>query len=282
MLFAINYSLPAADLLRAGVIEIDRFKCPNWPDLIAEASALRPVYVHFDLIAGDDRLADVDWGSIERALIETETPFVNLHLAPTLNAFAEFTAEPLSAAQEERVIEKMAAELEQVIARFGADRVLVENIPYRGKHWKKEGRRFLATAVKPKIFSQLIRELGVGFLFDISHARIAASNLGWDEREYIAALPLERIREVHVTGLAMIDDFLTDHLAMREEDWQIFDWVIELMQAGTAAAPWLLAFEYGGVGPKFEWRTDPEAIAADAPRFYAAVQSVNLALPPAR
>ncbi len=40
--FALNYSPQAADLLRAGQIEIDLFKCPAWPDLIAEAQAAAP------------------------------------------------------------------------------------------------------------------------------------------------------------------------------------------------------------------------------------------------
>ena len=52
MNFAINYSPQAGELLKQGKIEINLFKCPDWPELIQEASALAPVYVHFPLIAG--------------------------------------------------------------------------------------------------------------------------------------------------------------------------------------------------------------------------------------
>lgn len=30
----------------------------------------------------------------------------------------------------------------------------------------------------------------------------------------------------------------------------------------------MLAFEYGGVGPKFEWRSDPQVIEEQATRLY--------------
>jgi len=48
----INYSTQAADLLKQGKIQVERFKCPDWPDMIAEASQLCPVAVHVNLKAG--------------------------------------------------------------------------------------------------------------------------------------------------------------------------------------------------------------------------------------
>jgi hypothetical protein len=33
MEFALNYSPQAAQLLQEGRIEIDRYKCPDWPDV---------------------------------------------------------------------------------------------------------------------------------------------------------------------------------------------------------------------------------------------------------
>src|SRR5207253_10695921 len=49
MEFSINYSLEAAALLAAGKINIDRLKLPDWPNMIADAKKLGPVYVHFPL-----------------------------------------------------------------------------------------------------------------------------------------------------------------------------------------------------------------------------------------
>lgn len=66
MELAINYSPQAAGLLAGGAISIERFKCSPWPDLIAEAADVRPVYVHFDLRDHRGLTAD-DWPSLEWA-----------------------------------------------------------------------------------------------------------------------------------------------------------------------------------------------------------------------
>ena len=45
MEFSLNYSLEAVQLLSRGEIEVDRIKCADWPDMIAEAKKAGPVYV---------------------------------------------------------------------------------------------------------------------------------------------------------------------------------------------------------------------------------------------
>ena len=46
----------------------------------------------------------------------------------------------------------------------------------------------------------LIREINCGVLLDLAHARISAHNMGYaDPRDYLSLLPLDRIREIHVT-----------------------------------------------------------------------------------
>ena len=39
--------------------------------------------------------------------------------------------------------------------------------------------------------------------------------------------------------------------------------------------PWLVAFEYGGIGPNFEWRSESAVIAEQVPRMAALVHTVN-------
>jgi hypothetical protein len=53
---AINYSPQAAQLMAECRIEFDYFKCPDWPGMISEAQKLKPVAVHFTLIAGNGSL----------------------------------------------------------------------------------------------------------------------------------------------------------------------------------------------------------------------------------
>src|SRR5436309_3352695 len=90
---AVNYSRAAAELVEAGQIRVDLFKCPAWPDLVAVASRLHPTYVHFPLRAGrgggdvidTETGQGTDWSLVETLLLQTDTPFVNVHLAPTVD-----------------------------------------------------------------------------------------------------------------------------------------------------------------------------------------------------
>ena len=87
MLFAINYSLAASALLAQKRIQVDRFKCPNWPDMIAEAIQQRPVAVHFNLRAGSGDLGVTDWSSVDNLLQQTSTPYLNLHMEASSEDF---------------------------------------------------------------------------------------------------------------------------------------------------------------------------------------------------
>jgi uncharacterized protein (UPF0276 family) len=268
MKFAINYSTQAARLVAQNDINIDRFKCPDWPDLVMEASRLRPVAVHFTLKAGSGNIYKTDWGLVERLLLQTGTDYVNLHLAPERS---DFPGIPVEAGAEERqlVIERMIADVRSAVGHFGAERVIVENVPYRGS----EGS-VLRPGVEPGAISEVIAETGCGLLLDISHARIAARHLGMDERAYMATLPVDCLRELHFTGLHNVDGYWQDHLPVLEEDWPMLDWVLGRVRRGEWALPTMLAFEYGGVGEKFAWRSDATVIAEQAPLLYQRAHAI--------
>lgn len=284
MEFTINWSPPAQDLLRAGKIKIDRFKCPNWDDMIADAREDAPIYVHFPLAIGRNMLVDRNWAAIEAIRADTDTPFINLHLEPLREAVGDL--------DDAALIEYCIAEIRAVVDRFGGENVVVENVPY----FRHQTDRFEA-AVQPQNIAQIIREAGARFLFDIGHARIAADTLGIDAQTYIQALPLERLGELHVTGVVAFDQTvedtiqqaglgelldqqrayyqtgrLMDHFGMEnDEDWRSFEWVMELIRDGRAATPRLVSFEYGGTGNPFAWRSESSVIARDVPRFYQLV-----------
>lgn len=269
MQFAINYSTQAAELLSGGQIEIDRFKCPNWPNLVQEASTYRPVAVHFNLQAGSGKLKDSDWESIRHLLAETGTPYVNLHLSPTREDYPDFAIETPELVQFRQVVENLIDDVHTVVAQFGAERVIAENVPYRG-----EAGKVMRPAAEPTVIRQVLETTGCGLLLDISHARIAAHQLGIEARTYMSQLPVERLKELHFTGLHRLNGRLQDHLSVLETDWPFLDWVMERIRQGEWARPWMLALEYGGVGEKFAWRCDKTVIAQQVPRIYATITDV--------
>jgi uncharacterized protein (UPF0276 family) len=262
MELAINYSPQAAKLLSAGRIQLDYFKCPGQPDLVAEAGTYTQVVVHFNLDAGPGELQDADWEVTTRLIDQTKTPFVNLHLAPYSSDFPGIAPDNPTQAQTTQIVKRMLEDLEVAIDRFGAERVIVENIPYRGANGVT-----LRPGVDPEIIGQIIAEADCGFLLDISHARIAAHHLGESEHNYMDRLPCHRLKELHFTGLHSINGRLQDHLPILESDWPALKWVLERIRSGDWARPWLLTFEYGGVGEKYATRSDPTVIAEQVPRL---------------
>ena len=276
MQFALNYSPQAAGLLFDGRIQLDRFKCPNWPDLIAEAHRLLSVYVHFNFVAGLGRLEQADWDAVETVLAQTSTLYVNLHLAAARDDQANGNGQAVSESQRQRAIEQMNMEVELVVRRFGAERVIVENIPFLPVEDYILKRHLLPTCVEPEVISAVVRETGCGFLFDLSHAVISAATLGVDAKTYIEALPLGQIREVHITGIEQVNGLPEDHMPMTESDWTMFEWLMGKIASGEAAEPWMVAFEYGGIGKLFEWRSDAFVIATQVPRLYETVHGVQV------
>jgi uncharacterized protein (UPF0276 family) len=263
MNFALNYSPQAADLLQRGLIALDLFKCPNWPDMVATARAYCPVYVHFGLQTVHHFEETLDVASINGFRESTGTTYVNLHLAPRPDDFPGMALDTTDPHDTAQVVETMLAAVQRAVEVFGADRVIVENVPYH------------SPAVEPDVIRRIVDETGCGFLLDISHARLSARNTGRDEHEYLAQMPGERLRELHVTGIGRdLQGRLRDHLPMTADDWPFVDWVLDRIRGGEWVPPGIMAFEYGGIGPKFEWRSDPVVMAAQVPRLYALAHAI--------
>ena len=265
MNLAINYSPAAAKLVQEKALPIDRFKCPDWPWMVAEAMPLKPVAVHFKLAVGSGRLHEADWGLVEHLMQQTGTPYVNLHIEPLQRDFTDMPIDTSDPVHINQVTERLVQDVGAAVERFGAEKVIAENVTYYGPVSSSTVRlhKTLRPGVLPEVIRQVLDETGCGFLLDIPHARIAAHYLGVDEKDYFSSLPVDRLKEMHVTGLRTLEDgYLHDHLPMLESDWPSLDWVLERMRAGEWTAPWMLSFEYGGVGKEFEWRSDPQVIAA--------------------
>jgi uncharacterized protein (UPF0276 family) len=289
MEFAVNYSPQAAQLLQDHQITFDRFKCAAWDDMIASARQLRPVYVHFPLRIGmgigdalnTEKNQPADWRWVESLLAQTDTTFVNVHLAPIVNDFRDLPADTDQPAHIERLLEAAQRDLDSVIRRFGADKVIVENDYYN------PGQYFRAACV-PDFICTVIESAGCGLLLDISHARLAARALDLDARDYLAALPVDHIREIHLTGIQYFGDewqnrlrdanispdliarfagTWLDHLPMRDEDWTFYGWAFDQLRSGAWRTPWVASLEYGGVGALWQALTKSDALLADVPRL---------------
>ncbi len=291
MRFAANYSHKLAQLVRSGDVLIDYFKCPAWLDLLGDALALRPTYVHFPLRTGRDGIYDteanapVDWHKVEQMLETTNTLFINIHFLPRADEYPEIPLDSDQFHHAEMLVEDAVRHIEDVTKRFGKEQVIVENVP--------DGfNRNLHLIMQPNIIQQVIEEADCGFLFDISHAQLASILFNTDVKAYINQLPVKRIKEIHITGLQFIDENTmklmqkfgiddetiersagrtVDHMPMTEADWVFFDWCLEHIRMGKWQAPEIVAFEYGGVGAMWEAITVTDILQEQIPRLHKVV-----------
>jgi hypothetical protein len=132
----------------------------------------------------------------------------------------------------------------------------------------------LAMAADPKTFSRVILDTDCMLLLDLAHARITADTLGMDAKDYIQSLPLDRLVEMHITGIKQHGGVLTDHFGLSEGDWEILAWALESIHAGKWREPQIIAFEYGGVGDVFIWRTDYDVLKSQVPKLFRMVHNV--------
>jgi uncharacterized protein (UPF0276 family) len=287
--FAVNYSPPAVRLSQQGQIRVDLFKCPAWRDLVHEIAGKLPIYVHFPLRAGGgtghlvdtekNQFADLDF--MEDLRVRSQTPFLNVHLSATAGDCPGLAYDAVDAVACERVASQLLRDLEPAVERWGADRIVLENI-------YDHGGQYYYAAFVPEVIQRVIKTSGCGLLLDVSHARLGARCLGLEARSYLQSLPLSRLKEIHVTGIQLFDERwmerlraaglltprlresagrLMDHLPMTPPDWEFFEWVAGCLRDRLWPSPELVAFEYGGLGSWWEALTEDSVLLEQIPRF---------------
>lgn len=273
MKFAVNYSPQAVQLLRQGRLQPDRFKCPDWPETIAEASILTPVAVHYNLRIGSGKIRQTNWEKISRLSEQTGTFFVNAHIFPSSDDFPGIPAHTPEPSHFQQVVDQLQRDVETLLEHFAPERIILENVPYQRMQDK-----VMRPAVEPAVLSSLLEQTGCGLLLDVSHAQISAHFLDIDARDYMDALPINRLREMHFTGVHNLNGVLQDHLLPQEEDWRVLEWALERIRSRAWANPWMLSFEYGGVGKRYEppalLAADIEALADYGARLQALIRDV--------
>ena len=270
MRFAINYSPQAEELWRAGKIQVDLFKCPDWPDLVAQVGEIHDLYVHFSLQAGRGCLDDIDYDLLRCWLDSTETHVINTHFAVRNSDFP-----PETVISPEAVIERAVDDVETLSEHLAAENIVIENIPYPDRGWNDS---LVPEVVDAAVISEVVRRTGCGLLLDVAHAIRACEGTGRsDIKAYMNAMPVHALRELHVVGIMPERDehgIRHDHFAMTDADWEMTEWAVEQIRAGKWRTPETMAFEYGGIGEKFDWRSDAGVIAEQAPRMYQLAKSV--------
>ncbi len=263
MKFAVNYSIPLIHLIEKNAIQVDLIKCPDWEGMLKEAQFHGPITIHYDHDVGLGSTLDLDLSRVERLMKQTETPHVNTHLVTPRNF------NPDNPQEVEKINRLWRKEIEVLTDYFGAELVALEHFPYTFAN------PHIRTAADSQVFSQVIQDTGCMLLLDLAHARITADTLGMDAKAYIRNLPLDRLVELHITGIRPYAGVLTDHFELKDAGWENLDWALGEIRSGQWRKPRIAAFEYGGVGDPFVWRTNSEVLRSQVPRLYEMIHACD-------
>lgn len=118
-----------------------------------------------------------------------------------------------------RSIRKFVHQLEK-LKGFNELPLILENLP------SLPDRKY-CYAAGTDVITEILETTDSGLLLDISHARLAASFQGMDVHEYLEKLPLDRTKQIHVSGIREWNGHLLDaHESLQKEDYAILRWVL--------------------------------------------------------
>ncbi|MES1165214.1 MAG: DUF692 domain-containing protein [Verrucomicrobiota bacterium] len=113
-------------------------------------------------------------------------------------------------------LEHVAGRVSAVQERLGR-RILLENpssyLAFRDSEMSEA--EFLA---------EVARRADCGILLDVNNVYVSAHNHGFDARAYLAAMPADRIGQIHLAGHSVDGELLIDthDAAVRDEVWQLY------------------------------------------------------------
>jgi hypothetical protein len=164
-----------------------------------------------------------------------ETPWISLHI-DMIPFFILMMARYLRIYLPMRPPEDLTAKLIKRIIYLKSlfDRpIILENMPALPK-------KSFAFESEPERIRQVVEETDCGMLLDIAHARVASIVHDIDIFDYLSALPLERVRQIHVSSPRPLrDGFLYDaHESLEAQDYELLDWTLQRTQ------PEMVTLEY--------------------------------------
>ncbi len=89
---------------------------------------------------------------------------------------------------------------------------------------------------EPELFTSLLEDTGCDMLLDLAHAQISAHNMKWPSiHAYLEAMPLQKVREIHLTRPGWQGDQRVDlHQPIQADDLELLGWTLD-----RTPAPWV-------------------------------------------
>lgn len=249
MLYACNYSPELMAILKENNEFCDYIKIGAFGTtlpLLEEAFLLKPLLIHgfgwFER-GGMDKVEAIDLKYMNTLLDKYKTPFLGMHALAFEKDLKHMT---------QPILDHMTQVFEYISQGLETE-LTIENMD--SSPFYTYDTTTLET-VTPEFITQLLKKTGLFLLLDISHALVSSYQLGIPIYEYLEALPLEKIREIHFTGSFFRKEhgYLDIHGIMNVDDIELASFLAKHPRLQGENLK-MVTLEYGGLT-----HTDKEAI----------------------
>jgi uncharacterized protein (UPF0276 family) len=167
----------------------------------------------------------------------------------------------------EEALVHVVERVERVQARLGRQ-ILLENVSSYVEYQA-------STLPEWEFLAEVAARSGAGILLDVNNVYVSASNLGFDAERYLAGIPRERVRQMHLAGHSEGGGFLLDDHGspVTSEVWRLFERAL----ARFGAVPTIIEWDER-VPPLAELEAEAERARVVAARWF--VGGTSAAEPP--
>jgi uncharacterized protein (UPF0276 family) len=221
---SVNLSNALIDLVHAGEVQIDGVEAVIYlsPERIREARAALPGMA-FNFHAGRVGLEVSNRADLPRYLaLCPDSPFISVHLAPLpmwITGTAMRSQVYLPQPPSEMLVKHFIHKVKRLQAQVPLPVILENMAVLRPGKFRFES--------DPQVITRVLEETSCRMLLDLAHARIAAQERSMPVEDYLLALPLAKVAQVHVSGCRELDGVLYDaHQSLQEVDYALLEWVL--------------------------------------------------------
>lgn len=240
---ACNFTNELVELLKENEINIDYIKWPSFNQkyisIDETAKYGKPILLHgfngyFDYYVSNDISKENKAKEIENSVKmrnlgqKYNLPYYSAHLGGMISMISEIKWNGIYCTKEEKeyLIEQTVNNiigLKKVLDK----EIIIENIPIFKGNPKLE--KFPECVGKTDFISKIVYKADIDLLLDIAHARVNASVLNLNIYEYLDRLPLERVREIHISGVkkANIGQLVDFHNEIDKKDIELLKYVMK-------------------------------------------------------
>ncbi len=198
-------------------------------------------------------LSSVDFAYMFSRLQTYKTPYLGMH-ALAFEEDLEVMMKTLDKGEKKsfsarNISEVLIDHMKEIFTRVSDSipcELIIENMDYTHAYTYETT---IKETVIPEFYVKLLEATGLNLLLDTSHAFVASYQLGMDIYEYLDRMPLDKVREIHFSGVGYDKEkgYIDVHGVMKDRDYEVAKYLASHQKLTNGQCLDMITLEYGTV-----------------------------------